>query len=97
DFEAKYEGASEEITPADISDEIANEVRNEALKAYSVFNCNGIVRIDFIYEPEKKKPYLLEINSVPGQSTASLVPQQVVAMGWSLKQFYSALIEECFL
>jgi D-alanine-D-alanine ligase len=97
DFEAKYEGASDEITPAEISEEIANEVRAAALKAYSVFNCNGIVRIDFIYEPKIRKPYLLEINSVPGQSTASLVPQQVIAMGWSLKQFYSALIEECFI
>ena len=62
----------------------------------SVFNCNGIVRIDFIYDETDGNPYMLEINTVPGQSEASLVPQQVVAMGWTLKEFYSALIEECF-
>ena len=96
DFEAKYEGASEEITPANVEESIAEKVRAEARRAYSVFNCNGIVRIDFIYNEADGNPYMLEINTVPGQSAASLVPQQVVAMGWTLKEFYSALIEECF-
>ena len=96
DFEAKYEGASEEITPANVEESIAEKVRAEARRAYSVFNCNGIVRIDFIYNEADGNPYMLEINTVPGQSEASLVPQQVVAMGWTLKEFYSALIEECF-
>ena len=96
DFEAKYEGASEEITPAKVAESIAEKVRAEARRAYSVFNCNGIVRIDFIYNEADGNPYMLEINTVPGQSEASLVPQQVVAMGWTLKEFYSALIEECF-
>jgi D-alanine-D-alanine ligase len=96
DFEAKYEGASEEVTPANVAESIAEKVRAEAIRAYSVFNCNGIVRIDFIYNEADGNPYMLEINTVPGQSAASLVPQQVVAMGWTLKEFYSALIEECF-
>lgn len=96
DFEAKYEGASEEVTPANVAESIAEKVRAEATRAYSVFNCNGIVRIDFIYNEADGNPYMLEINTVPGQSAASLVPQQVVAMGWTLKEFYSALIEECF-
>ena len=96
DFEAKYQGASEEITPAKIDEAVAEKIRAEARKAYAVFNCNGIVRIDFIYDDEAGIPYMLEINTVPGQSDASLVPQQVIAMGWSLKQFYTALIEECF-
>jgi len=96
DFEAKYEGASEEITPAQVDETIAEQVRKEAIKSYVVFNCRGIVRIDFIYEQTKGYPYMLEINTVPGQSSASLVPQQVLAMGWSLKEFYSSLIEECF-
>jgi D-alanine-D-alanine ligase len=96
DFEAKYEGASDEITPADIDVSIAEKIRAEAKKAYAVFNCRGIVRIDFIYDEGSGEPFMLEINTVPGQSSASLVPQQVVAMGWTLKQFYSALIEECF-
>lgn len=97
DYQAKYEGASEEITPANCDEGIAEKVRNEAKKAYAVFNCSGLVRIDFIYDEESGYPYMLEINTVPGQSEASLVPQQVVAMGWSLKQFYSALLDECFV
>ena len=96
DFEAKYEGASDEITPAQVDESIAEQVRSEARKAYAIFNCTGIVRMDFIYDEAVAQPYLLEINTVPGQSAASLVPQQVVAMGWTLKEFYSALIEECF-
>jgi D-alanine-D-alanine ligase len=96
DYEAKYEGASEEITPAQVDESIAEKIRTEAKKAYAVFNCNGLVRIDFIYEEASGNPYMLEINSVPGQSEASIVPQQVVAMGWTLKQFYTALLEECF-
>ena len=96
DFLAKYQGASDEITPAQIDEAIAIKIRDEARKAYAVFNCKGIVRIDFIYDMDAGIPYMLEINTVPGQSEASLVPQQVVAMGWSLKQFYNALIEECF-
>jgi len=97
DFEAKYEGASEEITPAKISDAITNRIQDAAKKVYTVFNCNGVVRIDFILNEANEKPYMLEINTVPGQSDASLVPQQVKVMGWSLKEFYSALIEECFI
>jgi D-alanine-D-alanine ligase len=96
DFEAKYEGASDEITPAAIDESVAEKIRAAARKAYAVFNCRGIVRIDFIYDEASGNPFMLEINTVPGQSDASLVPQQVVAMGWTLKQFYSALIEECF-
>ncbi|MBC7534827.1 MAG: D-alanine--D-alanine ligase, partial [Ferruginibacter sp.] len=65
--------------------------------AYAVFNCRGVVRIDFIYNEQSGHPFMLEINTVPGQSAASIVPQQVKAMGWSLKEFYSALIEECLL
>lgn len=95
DFQAKYEGASEEITPAVVDESIAEKVRLAARKAYSVFNCQGIVRLDFIYDEKSGYPYMLEINTVPGQSAASLVPQQVVAMGWTLKEFYSALVEEC--
>jgi D-alanine-D-alanine ligase len=96
DFQAKYEGASEEITPAQVSESVAEKVRTQAIKAYNVFNCKGVVRIDFIYHEDNGAPYMLEINTVPGQSAASIVPQQVAAMGWSLKEFYTALINECF-
>lgn len=96
DYEAKYEGASEEITPAKCEESIAEKIRAAAKKVYAVFNCNGLVRIDFIFEEATATPYMLEINTVPGQSEASIVPQQVVAMGWTLKQFYTVLLEECF-
>lgn len=96
DYEAKYQGASEEVTPAQVDETVAEKIRLAAKKAYSVFNCKGIVRIDFIYNEVDAHAYMLEINAVPGQSAESIVPQQVVAMGWSLKDFYSALIDECF-
>lgn len=96
DYQAKYEGASEEITPANCDESMAEKIRAEAKKAYAVFNCSGLVRIDFIYDEASGNPFMLEINTVPGQSEASIVPQQVVAMGWTLKQFYTALLEECF-
>lgn len=94
DYEAKYEGKSREITPAECDAETAEKVRTTASRVYEIFNCRGIVRMDFIYNAEAGQPFLLEINTVPGQSEASIVPQQVRANGWDLKHFYSALIEE---
>lgn len=94
DFEAKYQGMSEEITPAKCDDAIAEKVRKAARNVYEVFNCRGVVRIDFIYNKEKDTPFMLEINTVPGQSEASIIPQQVRAMGWDLKDFYTSLVEE---
>ena len=94
DFEAKYQGKSTETTPAEVDDLVANKLREMAKKVYTVFNCKGVVRIDFIYNEEEGRPYMLEVNTVPGQSEASIVPQQVAAMGWSLKEFYTKLVEE---
>jgi D-alanine-D-alanine ligase len=94
DFEAKYQGKSSEVTPAEIPETMANKIRAAAKKVYEVFNCRGVVRIDFIYNAAADAPYILEINTVPGQSAASIVPQQVQIMGWSLQEFYSALIED---
>ncbi len=95
DFEAKYHGASDEITPANIDSNLESQIRNEAIKIYQIFNCAGIIRIDFIYNEAMGAPFMLEINTVPGQTEASLVPQQVISMGWKLMDFYTALIEEC--
>ncbi|MDZ4707520.1 MAG: D-alanine--D-alanine ligase [Saprospiraceae bacterium] len=96
DYEAKYTtGMAEEITPAPVEDNIAALIRAQAKKLYHLFNCKGVVRIDFIYNPDEHKAYMLEINTVPGQSANSLVPQQVKAAGSTLKAFYSALIESC--
>ncbi len=94
DYEAKYHGKSREITPAQVDEAIADQIRAEAKKIYRVFNCRGVIRIDFIYNEKAGKPFMLEINTVPGQSAASVVPQQVRALGWTLKDFYTGLIEE---
>ncbi len=97
DYEAKYvAGMSEEITPAMADAAVLEKVRSNAKLAYHLLDCRGVVRIDFIYNEFEQQPYMLEINTVPGQSEASIVPQQVLAMGWTLKEFYSVLIEECF-
>ncbi len=97
DYEAKYvKGMSEEITPAQVDEAIAQKIRANAVKAYELLDCRGVVRIDFIYNDAAQQPYMLEVNTVPGQSEASIVPQQVKALGWTMKDFYSALIDECF-
>ena len=96
DFEAKYGGKSSETTPAQLPDEWTAKLEEAAKKIYQVFNCRGVVRIDFIYNEQQNKPYMLEINSIPGQSDASVVPQQVRAKGWDLKEFYTKLVEEAF-
>ena len=94
DFEAKYQGHSTETTPAEISEDWATQLEATARKIYEVFNCQGVVRIDFIYEADQKKAYMLEINTIPGQSDASVIPQQVRARGWELRDFYTGLVEE---
>lgn len=94
DFEAKYQGKSDEETPANASAEQYERVSEAARQIYRIFNCSGVIRIDFIYHETEQVPYMLEINTIPGQSNASIIPQQVRAFGWSLQEFYSTLIEE---
>lgn len=96
DFEAKYEGKAKEITPAEVEETVANKIREAAKKIYMLFNCHGVVRIDFIYNESDGNPYMLEVNTIPGQSEASIVPQQVKAMGLTLKEFYSSILEDAF-
>ncbi|MCX6209609.1 MAG: D-alanine--D-alanine ligase [Bacteroidetes bacterium] len=94
DYEAKYLGKSEEITPAKIDDETKKKIEAAASKVYALLNCSGVVRIDFIFCNKTHQPFMLEVNTVPGQSQASIVPQQVIAKGLTLKQFYTSLIQE---
>ena len=94
DFEAKYEGKSKEITPAEISSQIFSDLSEAAKKVYATLNCRGVVRIDFIYNEALGKAYMLEVNTVPGQSEASVIPQQVRAKGWNLSDFYATIIED---
>lgn len=93
DYEAKYQGMSQEITPAEMDASWKEKIEAAAKKIYAVFNCNGVVRIDFIYNQERDAPFMLEINTVPGQSEASIIPQQVRANGWRLKDFYTQLVQ----
>lgn len=95
DYEAKYTpGVSNEVTPANISSEEANEIASTAKKIYELLCCKGVCRIDFIREQATGKLFFLEINTVPGQSENSIVPQQVRASGLTLKAFYGNLLEE---
>jgi D-alanine-D-alanine ligase len=94
DFEAKYGGKSTEVTPADITSDWQEQLEATARRIYQVFNCRGVVRIDFIYNANENKPYMLEINTIPGQSDASVIPQQVRAKGERLEDFYSKLLDE---
>jgi len=94
DFEAKYQGKSVETTPALIDDTMQSQLEAAAKRVYEVLNCRGVVRVDFIYNEEKGLPYMLEVNTVPGQSAASVIPQQVKAMGMSLQEFYTSIVEE---
>ncbi|MEY4552163.1 MAG: hypothetical protein RL099_491 [Bacteroidota bacterium] len=93
DFEAKYQGKSIETTPALISETMQSQLEAAAKRVYEVLNCRGVVRVDFIYNEQKGLPYMLEVNTVPGQSAASVIPQQVKAMGMSLQDFYTSIIE----
>jgi D-alanine-D-alanine ligase len=94
DFEAKYGGKSTEVTPAEIAGDWKEQLEATAKKIYQVFNCRGVVRIDFIYNATENRPYMLEINTIPGQSDASVIPQQVSAKGEKLQDFYSKLLSE---
>jgi D-alanine-D-alanine ligase len=93
DFIAKYQGKSTEVTPATIPDGMAERLRQMAIRVYEVFHCQGVVRIDFIYQESEDRPYMLEVNTIPGQSAASIIPQQVRAQGGELMDFYSELLD----
>jgi D-alanine-D-alanine ligase len=94
DFEAKYQGKSVETTPAKLNTTMQSQLEAAAKRVYEILNCRGVVRVDFIYNEQKELPYMLEVNTVPGQSAASVIPQQVKAMGVSLQDFYTSIIEE---
>jgi D-alanine-D-alanine ligase len=95
DFEAKYTpGATQEITPGDMSEEEKVRVEQIVSDVYEKLNCNGIVRIDYFLEHQTGNFFFIEINTIPGQTATSFIPQQVAAMGMELKEFYSLVLEE---
>ncbi|GAA3785211.1 D-alanine--D-alanine ligase [Corallibacter vietnamensis] len=91
-YEAKYLGESQEITPARISDSDANKVREIAKKVYEVLKMKGFSRSEYIFK--NGEPHLLEINTVPGLTHASILPQQAAAAGISLSELFENAIEE---
>jgi len=94
DYEAKYSpGLSEEITPANLPLVKNDEIAEILAEIYLRLNCKGMVRIDFILREETNDFYFIEVNTTPGQSSASLIPQQVRAAGLDLVEFYGELIE----
>lgn len=91
DYEAKYHGKSEEITPARISEDIAEKIRTIAKKAYTILKMTGFSRSEFIIVDGE--PFMLEMNTIPGLTTESLIPQQAKAAGISLEDLFSNSIE----
>ena len=91
DYEAKYEGKSQEITPARISDELTQKISDTAKRAYEVLKMKGFSRSEFIIV--NNEPYMLEMNTIPGLTTESLIPQQAKAAGISLEDLFTNAIE----
>lgn len=92
DYEAKYLGKSQEITPARISEEELEKAQTETKRIFALLNMSGITRCDFIVQ--NGEPYFIEINTTPGLSKESIIPKQVRHAGIDLSQFFGSLIEE---
>ena len=95
DYDAKYNGQVQEITPARIPEDIAERVRKITSIIYDILHCNGIIRIDYIISPEGKVN-MLEINTTPGMTATSFIPQQVKAAGLDIKDVLSDIVENQF-
>lgn len=91
DYEAKYNGHSREVCPAQIPDTLRDEIQEVSKKIYEHLGCAGLVRVDYIASEEGL--YFLEVNTIPGMTSASLVPQMVRAAGMSMTSFLSTIIE----
>lgn len=97
DYEAKYtQGVTQEITPAQIPETVLEELRKKAAYIYRHLSCRGVVRIDFILQKDTNRLFFLEVNTMPGQSEASIIPQQVRAAGIDLQTFYGQLLQSVF-
>ncbi|GAD05355.1 D-alanine--D-alanine ligase [Porphyromonas crevioricanis] len=93
DYEAKYQGAVEEITPARISPELTLHIQDLTKKIYKYVSAHGIIRVDYIVSPEGV-PFLLEVNTTPGMTSTSFIPQQVTAAGLCMKQVLTDIISQ---
>ena len=91
DYNAKYKGEVEEITPARIPEEVANYIANLTQFIYSTIGAKGIIRVDYIISGNL--PVMLEVNTTPGMTATSFIPQQVAAAGLSMTQVLTDIIE----
>lgn len=95
DYKAKYQGNSQEITPADLPEDTVKKLNEETRRIYRALACESLVRIDFIIK--EGTPYMIEVNSIPGMSPQSIVPQQLKAMGMSTGGMYDLIIADKML
>ncbi len=95
DYDAKYNGQVDEITPARISEDLTKRVQVLTSTIYDILGCSGIIRIDYIIT-EGEKINLLEINTTPGMTATSFIPQQIKAAGLDIKDVMTDIIENKF-
>ena len=95
DYDAKYNGKVEEITPARIPDELRDRIQNLTAKIYDLIGCHGIIRNDYIIT-DGDKINLLEVNTTPGMTATSFIPQQIRAAGMNLTDVFTEIIEDSF-
>jgi len=92
DYEAKYLGAGEEVTPADIDNDLAEQCMSQTRRLYRLLDCRSMVRFDYILVDDIFQ--LLEVNTVPGLSEASIIPQQAKAYGWTVGHMLDVVIQD---
>ena len=97
DYAAKYDGFSNEVTPAEVEQEVSDEIQDVSSRLYDLLNCRGVVRFDYIYDEEERRLTFLEVNTIPGQSAESIVPKQARAMGISTAKLYDMIIEDALM
>jgi D-alanine-D-alanine ligase len=95
DYDAKYNGQVEEITPARISAELSDRAQKLTSAIYDILHCNGIIRVDYIISPQGDIT-MLEINTTPGMTQTSFIPQQVLAAGLSMTDVLTDIVENQF-
>jgi len=95
DYDAKYNGQVQEITPARLSEDVTRRVREITSHIYDILHCNGIIRIDYIISKEGKI-WMLEVNTTPGMTPTSFIPQQVRAAGLEMKDVLTDIVENQF-
>jgi D-alanine-D-alanine ligase len=99
DYDAKYNGQVQEITPARLSPETAQRVADQTSRIYDILHCNGIIRIDYIITKDAQGNdviNMLEVNTTPGMTATSFIPQQVKAAGLDIKDVLSEIVENQF-